>query len=457
MHLSKSYTELPLGHWLYRLLAIFLLVPTLFLLWWYGWREPAYRKGLIERLGFVLSDPSTQGGLWVHVASVGEAQLALTLLPTLEAQWGTGSVTVTTQTPAARAFLISRTKRRLQLFFAPLDTVGATNRFLHRVKPRMLLILERELWPEWLWQCEKRSITVVVVNARMKESSSQRWPYSAKWVRQRLHYLQLVMCADEGSARRFEQLGLAVDRICTMGNLKFDQAMNYNPPPDLAFELARRVVVVAASTHKGDEDALLPGWASWHALHTTKNPVDCQPLLVLAPRHPQRFAAVAQRLQRMGLVPGSSLAIRSQYHSVKSDTQVLLLDSIGELVHLYPLCTVCLMGGTWAPVGGHNALESLAAGCPVLFGPNTQQFPDLYAAMVDIGAARCLDATDVWAQVELIVGKQACAVELHAKMQKAGFAFIAAQKGIAVRTLIKLSALPCWPLSYKNIGQTNEL
>jgi 3-deoxy-D-manno-octulosonic-acid transferase len=449
--LVNSKTKLQIGHWVYRLAASLLAGPALLLLWWRGRREPAYRQALIERLGFVHPKPSALGGLWVHVASVGEAQAALTLLPQLEAQWGPESVTVTTQTPAARALLMERTCGRVQPFFAPLDTVSATGRFLRRVQPRMLLLLERELWPEWLWQCEQRAVAVVVANARLKQRSAQRWPYSSQWVRQHLQSLQLALCADAGSARRFGQLGLAPDRIHTLGNLKFDQTVQYDPPADLAATLAGRTVVVAASTHEGDENALLPGWVDWlakqdstHAEHHG-GPM-APPLLLLAPRHPQRFATVAQRLQAMGLEPGRTLALRSQGHAVGPHTQVLLLDTIGELVHLYPLGTVCLMGGTWAPVGGHNALEPLAAGCPVLFGPHTEQFPDLYAAMAECGAAQCVQAADVWAYVQRIANSQTQADGPHATMQAAGLAFIAVQQGSAVRTLAQLATLPCWPV-----------
>ncbi len=451
--MSPFKTQPPLAHWLYRIAAFTLTGPSLLLLWWRGRHEPAYRQALIERLGFVHPKPSALGGLWVHVASVGEAQAALTLLPMLDAQWGAESITITTQTPAARALLIERTSGRVQPFFAPLDTVGATGRFLRRVQPRMLLLLERELWPEWLWQCEQRAITVVVTNARLKQRSTQRWPYSALWMRQRLQSLQLALCADKGSARRFGQLGLASARIHTLGNLKFDQAVHYSPPADLTTALTGRTVVIAPSTHEGDEEALLPGWIAWQAnfastkAHAQGNShPNGSPLLVLAPRHPQRFAAVAQRLQSMGLNPGSTLAIRSKNHAVAMQTQVLLLDNIGELVHLYPLATVCLMGGTWAAVGGHNALEPLAAGCPVLFGPHTEQFPDLYEAMAECAAARCVAAPDVWTHVESIVTSQLQADGLHAKMQVAGLAFIAAQQGSAARTLAHLSTLACWPV-----------
>jgi 3-deoxy-D-manno-octulosonic-acid transferase len=210
---SKDPRRLTWGHWVYRLVMSLLTGPLLMALWWRGRREKGYRQSMTERLGFVDPKPSALGGLWVHVASVGEAQAALTLMPALEDQWGPDSITWTTQTPAGRAFLLDRTGGRVRAFYAPLDTVGATGRFLRRVQPRMLLLLERELWPEWLWQCEQGAMAVAVVNGRLKKNSEQQWPYSTRWVRARLKNLQLALCADEGSAQRFVSLGLPAERL----------------------------------------------------------------------------------------------------------------------------------------------------------------------------------------------------------------------------------------------------
>ena len=190
--MTSAHHDLPhltWGHWLYRLIATLLTGPVLLALWWRGRREQGYRQAIMERLGYVNAKPSALGGLWLHVASVGEAQAALNLRPKLEAQWGEGCITWTTQTPAARAFLLDRTAGAVQPFFAPLDTLWAVRRFMRRVQPRMLLLLERELWPEWLWQCEQRAVPVAVVNARLKQRSTQHWPYSSHWVRLRLQRL----------------------------------------------------------------------------------------------------------------------------------------------------------------------------------------------------------------------------------------------------------------------------
>lgn len=428
-------SRLTIGHWAYSFFSAGMSAPVLLWLWWRGFKEPGYRRGLTERLGFVTPAPSALGGLWVHVASVGEAQAALTLLPCLQQQWGSTAITWTTQTPAAKAFLRDRTQGQVNAWFAPMDTQGATQRFLRRVQPRMLLLLERELWPEWLWQCERLAVTVVVANARLKADSIKRWPYNADWFRRRIQSLQFALCADPGSAQRFKELGLAADRVANLGNLKFDQQASTGEVLDIAQALQGRSVVVAASTHAEDEEAILSGWSTW-AQH------DAQALLVLAPRHPQRFATLAHQLTSVwGLHPNECLAIRSKGHAITPTTRLVLWDTIGELTQLYPLARLCLMGGTWSKVGGHNALEPLAAGCPVLFGPHTQQFPDLYEQMTATGAARRVSHTQIWANV------QACLTEhgLWSAMRSAGLAFVQAQQGSANRTLAQLKQLKCWP------------
>lgn len=425
----------PWGHRVYRGVMRLLTGPVLLWLWWRGFREPGYREALAERLGFVASHPSSLGGLWLHVASVGEAQAALALWPELSSQWGEHAVTWTTQTPAARRLITQRTNGLIPVFFAPLDTVGATQRFLQRTQPRTLLLMERELWPEWLWQCEQQAIDVVVVNARLKADAARRWPYSSAWIQPRIQALQQVLCADETSLQVFEALGLATERIRTTGNLKFDMVPAPQTPPEWRDALHERPVLVAASTHEGDEDAILQAWPQVLAQHP-------KALLILAPRHPPRFDTVARRLSASGLVLGDTLVRRSAGHAILSSTQVVLLDTMGELAQCYPLARLCLMGGTWADVGGHNALEALAAGCPVLFGPHTQQFPELYAAMARAGAAQAVAGEDIGQQAARVLADP----QQVQQMQQAGLAFVASQQGSAARTIQELQHLNSWPI-----------
>jgi 3-deoxy-D-manno-octulosonic-acid transferase len=440
-----------LGHWVYRLAAYALTLPALLLLVLRSAKEPGYRFDLAERLGAIQPNPSVRGGLWVHVASVGEAQAGLTLLNELQASWGTESLVWTTQTPAAKNLLTERLPAGAQIFFAPLDQAGAVKRFLRHAQPRALLLLERELWPEWLWQCERQAVEVTVANARMRAASVDRWPYGSHWMRQRLRSLRLVLCADSASADHFRRLGLEPERIHTLGNLKFDQtlstafngALKGTSKLDIPAALAHRTVIVAASTHEGDEEALMPGWPgfldTWQEVAPAHAP---KPLLVLAPRHPKRFGEVARQLQQqLGLQAGKTLAIRSEGHAVNADTQIWLLDSIGELAQVYSSARLCLMGGTWAPVGGHNALEPLSVGCPVVFGPNTHQFPDLYNQMVDAHCAKRVSASALWQSATEIATDDVS----HAEMQRAAHRFVTNQQGSAQRSLQALRVLPSWP------------
>jgi 3-deoxy-D-manno-octulosonic-acid transferase len=351
-------------HSLYRLAWWPLSVAVSAWLWWRGRKEAGYRAHLAERWGCVDSHPSALGGLWIHAASVGEVQAALVLLPQLEQAWGAHAITWTVQTPAGRAVLQERTRGRAQVFYAPMDLKPAVARFLDRVQPRMLLLLERELWPEWLWQCEQRAIEVALVNARLTERSAQRSGTLMLLLKPRLARLACVACADKASRARFALQGVPDSRLHTTGNLKFEGNLGSNAGPGTPVAASGRRVVVAASTHAADESAILGIWPRMAQRFPDA-------LLVLAPRHPQRFDAVATHLSTSGL----TFARRSRQEPVQADTQVLLLDTLGELARCYEGVAVALMGGTWAQVGGHSPMEALAQGCPVLVGPHVHQFP----------------------------------------------------------------------------------
>ncbi len=399
-------------------------------LWWRGRKEPAYRQHLHERWGGVTAHPSAMGGVWIHAASVGEVQAALTLLPGIEAAWGAHAVRWTVQTPAGRDLLLERTQGRACVTYAPLDHPWAVRRFLRAAQPRLLVLLERELWPEWLRQCEQAAIGVVVVNARLTERHGQRGGWLHRVLAPRWRHLQWVACADAASADRFRAHGVAAHRVCTTGNLKFDGATGAADRTTTPGPWPGRRVVVAASTHADDEAALL---ACWPRL------ADPMPdaLLVLAPRHRPRFDDVAQALAQHGL----RYVRYSRQEPVSPDTQVLLLDTLGDLASCYAHADLALMGGTWARVGGHSPLEAMAQGCPVLMGPHTHQFPDLYDAILSSQAgervpeAHLDQALYAW----LADGE---------RRQRAGARareFWRSQQGAHQRTMEVLTRLPTWP------------
>lgn len=366
----------------YRGLMRLLAGPLLLWLWWRGRREPGYRQRLWERLGLIEAVPQSMGCLWLHAASVGEVQAAAPLLEHLLREWPEHAVVVTTQTPTGAAALQQRWGQRLRHLYTPLDTPGSVRRFVERLQPQLLVLMERELWPELLWQCQQHQIKTALVNARLKPSAARlyaRWPRLFQHVWQHLAW---VGCVDAPSRERFQALGVKPEVLHGTGNLKFDApAVAPGPAAPLPDGLNGRRLLVAGSTHEIDEEALLTGWSTFAPKHPNA-------LLVLAPRHPQRFDSVADRLQALGLPH----ARRSRVSNVPPDTQVLLLDTMGELPRWYAKAQGCFIGGTLAPVGGHNALEALANSQPVLFGPHTEHFGPLYEAIEAAGVGVRIDS-----------------------------------------------------------------
>lgn len=374
----------------YRVLSRLLMLPMLAWLWWRGRKEPGYRSRMGERLGFLRPRPASSGCILIQAASVGEVQAARPLIQALRGRWPDHALLVSTHTPTGAATLHNHWGDDIAHVFSPLDTPGACGRFLDRLQPRMLVLLERELWPEMLLQCRQRAIPVVLVNARLSDHSLrlyQRWPglMAPIWSQ-----LALVAAADGASMDRLQALGIPPQRLVNTGNLKFD-----TPPPAADAQpvppwLIGRTVIVAGSTHEAEETALLSAWPAWQVRHPGA-------LLILVPRHPQRFEAVADRLARLGLIH----ARHSLGETPTPQTQVLLGDTMGELSHWYRLSTVCFIGGTLAPVGGHNPLEALALSKPVLFGPHIRNAQTLFEAIEAAGAGqRVVDADELLATAE---------------------------------------------------------
>lgn len=365
---------------LYRLASTCLAGPMLAWLWWRGRPgrgDIGYRQRLSERLGFIDPRPESMGGLWIHAASVGEVHAAQPLIAQLLQIWPDSALTVSTQTPAGATALQAHWGERVRHVYAPLDTSGCSGRFLDRLQPRLLILVEREIWPEWLRQCRTRVIPVTLVNARLSPRSAQNYHRWAKLMRPIWPHLH-VAAADQDSAAHLQALGVPLGQIQVTGNLKFDVA---TPPPSQdvpsLWPQGARDALVAGSTHEGDEALLLSLWPALHAAHP-------RALLVLVPRHPQRFDAVASRLAQSGM----RWVRQSSGQPVEASTQVLLVDAMGQLMHWYAQARVCLVGGTFAPVGGHNPLEPLSLGQPIVFGPHTHNAASLFADIAASGAGQ---------------------------------------------------------------------
>lgn len=410
----------------YQLLMRLLAPVAIGWFWWRSRKEPAYARRWGERLGYHNLPPEASSGILLHAASVGEVQAAQSLLKGLRHHWPTHALTVSTMTHTGAQALLNTWGDQIRHVFLPLDTPGATARFLDRLQPSLLVLVEREIWPELLRQCQKRCIPVALVNARLSDRSARTYRRLQPLFRPVWQQMALVAAAETQSLNRYLSLGIPpAHGLCT-GNLKFDLPSDPKPLPPESVP-GGRFMVVAGSTHDAEEDALLALWPDL----AQRCP---QVLLVLVPRHPQRFAAVADKLKAKGL----TVARHSQAERPSPETAVWLGDTMGHLPHWYRLADLCFIGGSLQPVGGHNPLEAMTHGKPVFYGPYTYNFEQLYLEMDAAGAGQRVATAEAW--VALI--QQACkTMTPFLEMGVRGADWLRQQRGATDRTIQALIAL----------------
>ncbi len=358
-------------------LAAYLLAPVFCGVLWL--RDRRNRANFSERFGIgpTVEEPS----IWVHAVSVGEVQAAAVLVRCLHDRYPGIPIVVTTLTATgaerARALLGERASVR----YMPLDLPGSVNRFFNRVRPRLAVIFETELWPNLYHACGRHRVPLVLASARLSQRAMGRYTRFIALFRQALSNDITVAAQGEGDAVRFRELGASPQRTHVTGNLKFDFAL----PTDVATKghelrehyAAGRPVWVAGSTHGGgEEEAVLAAHRHVRSLHPNA-------LLVLVPRHPQRFAEVGSWLEKQNV----RIIRRSQPAARTRDLEVLLVDTLGELLDFYAMGDVAFVGGSLVPIGGHNLLEPAALGVPVLTGPHSFNAADIARILVDCGAA----------------------------------------------------------------------
>ncbi len=376
---------------LYSLLIGLLIPLALLRLAWRSRRVPTYRQRWRERLALA-PRPPRPADLWVHAVSVGEVQAALPLLDHLLR--GGHSLLVTTTTPTGAARLRELLGDSVQHSYTPFDLPGIMRRFLDQVRPRALLVMETEIWPNMLAVCTELGIPSMLVNARLSPRSARRYARVAGFSAETMRRFACIAAQGEADAARFVRLGVDPARIRVTGSIKFD----VQPPAGVTgpAEVLRRAwgrdrpVWVAASTREGEEEQVL-------AAHATVRAALPSALLVLAPRHPDRFERVATLVRRQGLV----LARRSLGEPCGADTAVYLGDSMGELALLFAAADAAFVGGSLVPVGGHNLLEPAAAGLPVVSGPHTFNFAQIARLLRERGAMLQVADADALARVLL--------------------------------------------------------
>ena len=353
--------------------------------------RPRWREGLRERLGGGAARVGhALGGrqqVWVHAVSVGEVMAVSRLVEELDGRLGRGSVVISTTTRTGQQLARERFGAG-RCFYFPIDLPWVVRGAFRALRPRVLVLAESELWPNVLAECASQRVPVVVVNARISDRSLPRYERLRRWWRPFLEMLTLVLAQSAEDARRFVAIGVPKSRVRVGGNLKFDAR---TPRSATVAELLRAQlpsgakVLVAGSTLEDEESVLLEAWPRIRA--RIPNVV-----LVLAPRHPERFARVAALAREKKVV----LTQRSTWDGASvAAGGVFLLDSIGELGSVYGLATVAFVGGSLVPTGGHNPLEPARWAVPVVLGPHYNNFRDAVELLRGVDALRVVEREDV--------------------------------------------------------------
>jgi 3-deoxy-D-manno-octulosonic-acid transferase len=369
----------PLGHSLAALGAAAALPGGLALLA----ARPGLRRGLRERLG--ARPPAPAGCVWVHGASVGEVRAATRLLDGLAAR---GVPVAASTTTVAGRDLLRRTRPQLPCALAPLDHPWCVAAAFRRVPASLLVLVETELWPSWILGARARGTACAVVSGRLSDRSLPRYRRAGPLVRRVLRALSAIGARSAADAERFVELGAPRERVEVTGDLKLDPPGEPPAPaPALADVLGDVPLVVAGSTHAGEEEAALAALDAARA-------AGLRAALALAPRHPERFDDVA----RLVLARGGRLRRRSRLGPERlADGEVLLLDSIGELAGLYAASAVAFVGGTLVPVGGHSPVEPAQAGRAPLLGPHTENAREAAALLLEADGAVRVEGGDALA------------------------------------------------------------
>ncbi len=379
----------------------FLLQPLLLLrLYWRSLQAPAYREGIGQRFGFY-SQPMQQQSIWVHAVSVGETIASVPLVKQLAMLYPDVPIVVSTTTPTGAERVRALLGELVSHVYAPYDLPGVMRRFINHFRPRMLIIIETELWPNMIHSCHQAGIPVILANARLSEKSATGYHRVEGLTRSMLGQLSAVAVQTDIEAQRFVALGLSPENALVTGNIKFDMQLD-----DTARSKASvwrrawgrgRLSWIAASTHEGEDEVILRA----HVALLRHNP---KLLLILVPRHPERFDKVVDLVVQEGLVPHRL----STGNSLAADTGVVIGDTMGDLLGLFGAADIAFVGGSLIPRGGHNLLEPALWSMPVLSGPHLFNFQEIADLMLEAGALQiCPGALDLENAIVKLLDKPA--------------------------------------------------
>lgn len=413
--------------------ALWLITPlVLARFWWRGRKEPSYRMYMAQRLGYWDGEKPQPGRLWIHSVSLGETRAAATLIDALRRLRPDQRLLLTHGTATGRDSGVKLLHDGDAIAWLPIDTPRAVRRFLQQHQPVAGVLMETEIWPNLLHAMQTAEVPMVLANARLSARSAARGKRLSRLLYPAMRSFTRVLAQTEGDANRIRAIGLPWTHVLVMGNLKYDM----NPPPRLLArgiewrQALQRPVVLAAVTRKGEEAPLLQAW---------RQLPEPRPLLLIVPRHPQRFEEVAALVQEAGL----TLALRSTWTNLPpaeaADADVWIGDSLGEMPLYYAMADSALLGGSFAPLGGQNLIEAAACGCPLVMGPHTFNFAT--AAELSLAAGASVRAADINAAVPRAVAL-ALDPDRNTWVQRA-LGFAASHRGAADRMAqVIVSLLP---------------
>ena len=418
---------------LYSLVWWLALPLVLLRLWWRGQKEPGYRQHIGERLGFYAKvTASDRPRIWIHAVSVGETRAAEPIVDALLAEYTDHDILLTHMTATGRATgaaLFGQHSPRITQKFLPYDTGRMMSRFLKQFSPRICILMETEIWPNLIAQCVKYHVPVALVNARLSERSLARARFAAKVMAEAAGNIACVAAQTQADAARLRLYG--ANKVQVTGSVKFDVL-----PPNAVIALGaslrtrfgERPVLLCASTREGEEALLLDALPSLNIPDV---------LLIIVPRHPQRFDDVAQMIAAHGLIMRRRSALADEAE-LPANVRVLLGDSMGEMFAYYAASDVAFIGGSLLPLGGQNLIEACAVGKPVLVGTHTFNFGAITEDAIAAGAViRVQDATELMQHATNILKD----VGLCEEMGRKALTFAQQQRGATERTMALLSPL----------------
>lgn len=379
----------------YTLLFYIGLPVVLLRLYWRGLKAPAYKQRWQERLGFY-NKPPRHNCVWFHCVSVGEAEAAFPLIRLLQTEYPQQRFLVTTTTPTGSARVTSVLADQVEHVYLPYDLPWVLQRFFAQFQPKLAVFMEKEIWPNTFAACAAQNMPLFVINARLSQNSAQAYKKIPYLIKPALQCVTRVAAQTEADAQRLVEIGLSSQQLTVLGNIKFDLEIDDGVLAEgqalKKQRFAGRFVWIWASTHHDEEQQLLP---LYRQLKNTMPDL----LLIIAPRHPERFDSVKKLCGQEGL----NTVLRSESTDVSQATDIYLADSMGELKMLYAAADVAFVGGSLVAVGGHNVLEPALIGTPILFGPQMFNFKEIAERILaEQAAVQCRSLEEIAAAVTRI-------------------------------------------------------